>query len=38
MDEYYRELNQEVLKDLSADIQLTETFLIMNDLINFTKK
>lgn len=38
MDEYYRELNQEVLKDLSGDIQLIETFRIMNDLLNFTKK
>jgi carboxyl-terminal processing protease len=38
MDEYYRELNQEVLKDISGDVLLTETFQIMNDLINFTKK
>ncbi len=38
LDEYYRELNAEVMKEIAGDIQLMESFRILTDLINFTKK
>lgn len=37
LDLFYNEMNEEIKKEISGDIQLLESFKIMVDLINFTK-